>query len=49
MSEAACNRFERSGKVTIQQGESEVTPVSREAHRVRAADEAGAKIRVVHD
>jgi hypothetical protein len=49
MSEAACNQFEHSGKVTTRQGESEVTPVIREAHRVREADEAGGKMRVVHD
>jgi hypothetical protein len=49
MSEAACDHFENSGKVTTRQGESEVTPVIRVAHRVREADEAGGKMRVVHD
>ena len=42
MSEAACNQFEHFGKVTTRQGESEVTPVIREVHHVREADEAGA-------
>ena len=49
MSEAAYNQFEHYGEVTTRQGESEATPVIREAHRVRGADEAGGKMRVVHD
>ncbi len=49
MSEAACNQFEHFGKVMTQQGESEVTPAIREADRVREADEAGGKMRVVHN